>query len=358
MRRQVASERGDRRPARAFTLIELLVVITIIGVLVSILVPAVSSVRSMARTTASSATISTLETGLEQFKADGRIGGAYPPSLSDADGSTGSPTRGQVRSPFAQSLGLTRDFTISGAGLLVWALAGADRLGSPGFRPIRPGKTLWSSDTDDIQGRSGPDQPSVSGAYAIYGPNDPDHPNQPMQARSGPYVDASKVPMSEFDRGASQFVVPTEGVRSGVGNSNGREYPMFLDGFGFPILYYRADAAGVLLADNDPTVPNFDQNHRGKYHWVDNGLLLDHASGVDLHFKGFDGEHAMEFMTGYNYTVQNPFPRGTFQGFIRNEAVSAKLEPHRVDSFLLVSPGKDGRYGTADDVTNFPHNGK
>jgi len=38
--------------------------------------------------------------------------------------------------------------------------------------------------------------------------------------------------------------------------------------------------------------------------------------------------------------------------------VKARLEPARADSYLLISAGADGRYGTADDIANFEHNGQ
>jgi hypothetical protein len=36
-----------------------------------------------------------------------------------------------------------------------------------------------------------------------------------------------------------------------------------------------------------------------------------------------------------------------------NPKITAKLTPHRPNSYLLISPGYDGEYGTADDITNF-----
>ena len=42
-----------------------------------------------------------------------------------------------------------------------------------------------------------------------------------------------------------------------------------------------------------------------------------------------------------------------FYRAIRNEAVSFGVTPHNVDTFILWSAGKDRRYGTEDDITNF-----
>jgi type II secretory pathway pseudopilin PulG len=47
---------------------------------VAIVLPAVGAARRAARAGATSATISVLETGLEQYRGDSRIGGSYPPS--------------------------------------------------------------------------------------------------------------------------------------------------------------------------------------------------------------------------------------------------------------------------------------
>jgi hypothetical protein len=36
--------------------------------------------------------------------------------------------------------------------------------------------------------------------------------------------------------------------------------------------------------------------------------------------------------------------------------VTVNLLPKNRDSYLLISPGPDAKYGTADDVTNFQKN--
>jgi prepilin-type N-terminal cleavage/methylation domain-containing protein len=66
-----------RRAGRGFTLVELMVVISIIGLLVTLLVPVVSSARLIASKTATTKTIKDLSMGLENYKGDF---GEYPPS--------------------------------------------------------------------------------------------------------------------------------------------------------------------------------------------------------------------------------------------------------------------------------------
>lgn len=70
------NQAGDSRRA-AFTLIELLVTIVIIGLLMALLIPAISSVRQTAQVGQVRTEISALTTAMEDFKA---TFGIYPPS--------------------------------------------------------------------------------------------------------------------------------------------------------------------------------------------------------------------------------------------------------------------------------------
>ncbi|WP_166830572.1 type II secretion system protein [Thalassoroseus pseudoceratinae] len=65
------------RQATGFTLIELLIVIVILGILMSLILPAISSARRNARVAQVSTEIKSLESGLENFKAKFDF---YPPS--------------------------------------------------------------------------------------------------------------------------------------------------------------------------------------------------------------------------------------------------------------------------------------
>ena len=332
-----------RRARTGFSLVELLVVIAIIVLLISIVVPALSAARRAAKEASTNAMLGVLSTALQTFEADRRIGGRFPPSLPDLDG-----TSRDVANPYA---GLPNNsggnsFEISGAGLLVWALAGADLLGSPGFRTFDSSSRVWNEDShaDD-----------ENGAYFL---NDS---LQPVHARSGPYVDLSKIEVTRWDENEGSFVIPAE--QEALGDSGSppvtREYPMFLDAFGYPLLYWRADPAGVQMADEDPDRLS-SPNLRGIYHWIDNGRLIDPGSRDVLVLRADNQDHELEWQ---GRAVQTPgrkidYEPGTFQNYIENKDIQAKNHPHRSDSFLLVSPGADGLYGTADDIANFKHDGR
>ncbi len=339
MFRQGGLQRGATGGAHGFTLVELLVVIVIIAILIGLLIPAIGAVRKTARNMSSKATLTAIETGLETFKADGEIGGTYPPSFSDL-GDT-------VENPYAGGPGTIE---ITGAGLLVWALSGADMLGTPGFRPLGSEET-WAESTGH------------SGQYDLYTLNN----GQPLHPRRGPYVSAEKIEMSQA-LGDGAWVVPEEMQIVGQADAT-RQYPMYLDSYGYPILYWRADPAGRKMADR-VRLSGID---RGIYHYRDNSPLVNTAYSTaeqpalalnkaqppgEGHRLAWDGSG--DDCPTYNWNSNPPIlpDYGTFQRFILDERVQAKAQPQRADSYLLISPGFDGLYGTDDDIANFEHNGQ
>jgi len=105
-----------------------------------------------------------------------------------------------------------------------------------------------------------------------------------------------------------------------VNLSNGRTVKA-----GTPILYYRANTAGT-------TIENI-------YNFSDNveiiklmGLVLD----------GNPLMHPMNNTTVFQNAIADP-----------KALVGSKLYPYRPDSYILISAGADGLYGTADDIHNF-----
>ena len=343
-----------RRRAGAFTLVELLAVIAIIGLLISILLPAVGAVRKAAKNTVSRSVLSSLQTALDNYKADGRVGGGYPYSRSDQ---TTTSTLGllNVQSPYDTG----RKFEISGAGLLVWALAGADYLGTPGFNVFRTGgtspSTLWSQDTDAGAVPTGSPDPSQSGAYAMRTTD-----GQPVQPRATRFIEADNARISKRTEASApaQFVFDMEEGKLA------RDYPMFLDAFGFPVLYWRADPAGRRWVDKTPdgSIATTGAD-RGIYHWTDNASLLSSTvpsgSGNPLRTDGSGGaRHRLGWPNGatgdWSWTPPANVPSdSSFPAWIIDRQVQARIAPVRPDSYLLVSPGADGVYGTSDDISNF-----
>ena len=96
---------------------------------------------------------------------------------------------------------------------------------------------------------------------------------------------------------------------------------------GMPILYYRANTS------NTEHLPPPAPPGENIYNYDDNRELVA--------LKTYDGEdHLFEL---------DP---ATFYEEIKNKKISIP-RPYRADSYILISAGPDGKYGTKDDVLNF-----
>jgi prepilin-type N-terminal cleavage/methylation domain-containing protein len=103
---------------------------------------------------------------------------------------------------------------------------------------------------------------------------------------------------------------------------------------GTPILYYRANTSSRMLDGGDPA--------GSIYNIQDNAALVGLGSIRDP-----GAPHALELVF---YSDNGGIVDPKASDFA---AVPAFLWPYRPDSYLLISAGADGLYGTSDDITNF-----
>ena len=283
-----------RLEKHGFTVVELLTVIAIMAMLVGLLAPALNKVGLMAKETKQKAQITGIEMALMAFKSDY---GDYPPS----DWILGS------------------DYC--GAQKLTEALLGRDLLG---FHP----KSSWTA-TDF---RYYPD-PTDSDYQVLL--------DASLQERRGPYLELTTANVFRlenlfYDTGeylkADTFVLcDSFGVKKvPVGEKTMKA--------GTPILYYQANTT----SNNIGRGLNLDE-------WIYDAR--DNWPLVDLGTVTPDGRPGRE----HPLLAEPPkFP--VFYDYIRDPRVPttpATPWPHRPDSYILITAGADGLYGTKDDICNF-----
>lgn len=104
---------------------------------------------------------------------------------------------------------------------------------------------------------------------------------------------------------------------------------------GMPILYYKADLSNNLHDPN--TNPTTTDSKGNIYNYWDNQMLVMLGKPWE---QGVSARHAL--------IDPQRFYKNT-----RNHKIPYPPRPYRADSFILISAGLDGEYGTADDICNF-----
>jgi type II secretory pathway pseudopilin PulG len=282
----------------AFTIVELLTVMSIIVILIGLLVPALNQVKRYAYEVKQKAQLKSIDTAVELFNSefDG-----YPDSTYlDAAGQE-----------------------YCGAMRLCEAVMGQDLQG------VHPDTVFRSDGTDGINTVLYPDATSVSDQR--YRDN--------LSMRKGPYL-----PLESANAFAVSDIYPDTGpfeprhfvlcdvFRRVTNRTTGKK-------IGMPILYYKANTANN---QHDVTTPD---NVENIYNYMDNQSLLllgkpwDNASGTST--------------TPHRLAIENGQPGVRFYWNTKNDKVTTASRPYRADTFILISAGYDGEYGTPDDICNF-----
>lgn len=346
-----------RTTQAAFTLVELLTVIFIIALLSGILIPAISGARTQAKKAATSVLFSNIEKGCEAFNTEF---GAYPQS------------RGL--NPFEQG----NNVMLNGAQWLTLQLIGLDGRGyvKPELRNDKPvnantggdGKIDFNDWRDWYEPAWRTGQPPVR-----------------SYPRSGPFMTAdSKQYVSPVDYAKvnSEAKRASDGNNGGMSLGNNERVPFFVDAFGFPVLYYAANAqVRNVNADNTVTeqpyttgrqggvkVGTYDQADNYSFtgsdalngEFVPNGgsVGMDLGAGVDSATSRLHRLYELGWPPENRALAANeqPINRVKDRTFARFTLDAASMRPKNRDRFILISPGPDRRYGTNDDIRNFQPN--
>jgi prepilin-type N-terminal cleavage/methylation domain-containing protein len=311
-----------------FTLLEVLTAMAIIAVMIGLLLPAIGKIQTVAMVVKQRAQFNAIGTALEAFRSDSGWND-YPPSsytnlAGDKYGVGGS----------------NHDYT--GAQKLAEALVGWDGFG---FHP----KSQWRSDgmATNVLGKDGNPIAGLTSLYHIGTDiNNFETSDENLNIRKGPYLEVEKanaVKVSSLyasnSRVADTYVLADMFRTVKNRKTGGRT--------GMPILYFRADTAktwGVSNAQGIPTDPlNCIYNRDDNFY----GFVLANAPW------DITQRHLMrDDPTIFYQRIKNP----NFPGTAANNYTDAR--PYHADSYILLSAGPDGLYGSADDVYNFDESGQ
>ncbi len=288
--------KSNKKPA--FTIVELLTVMSIIVILIGLLVPALNKVKKFARDVKQRTQLRAIDAAVELFTSEND---RYPPSSA----------KDEAPPPLAWAS--RTDYC--GAMKLGEAMMGQDLLGFHPDSVFRSDGTVGSS------------------ATLLY------QPSTIVARRGGPYLqlenaNAYKLGDLYWENGmttgplnADRFVLCD--VYNAVTNKSTSKK------VGMPILYYKANTTNTLHLPDDPDNPN------NIYNYMDN---------YELVALGLPGQQPPP--AGPTHDLIDPSPRRFYLNTM-NDQIITPTRPYRADSFILISAGFDGEYGTADDICNF-----
>jgi len=278
------------RLKRAFTIVELLTVLAVLALLVGLLIPSLIMARNAARVAKQRVQLASIDQALLAFRNDD---GDYPP-LPPKEPDTGMPVEPGY----------------CGAQMLAEAFFGLDLLG---YYP----ETSWNGDISEYTMGAGSvladrkkryldlESVDVVTVNDLYGEK-----GQIGQLVSGTYVICDVFGRMDVTIGTEQKKV------------------------GLPILYFKAD----------PSKFSFSMGTL-------NDNVYDIRDNLQLIVTQMLFDQNVNNLPANAHKIMNNFFLEEYK--IVDPKITTKNWPHRPDSYILISAGLDGLYGTSDDITNF-----
>jgi prepilin-type N-terminal cleavage/methylation domain-containing protein len=304
---------------RGFTIVEMLTVMGIIAILIGLLVPALNQVKDFSKRIQQKAQFHSIDVALELFKNEF---GAYPES-KDNSIVTVNP---YDATPYC------------GANKLAEALVGIDLLG------FHPKSGFTALGVNDIDGDNTEE--------VIY------HPAAAVTSSAGTYTETAAQNVA-----ARKKFIDLENANAFQMKDIYTNYGSFLQNSfvlcdiysqkrnsgtktGMPILYFKARTAYQFQDYTDTNAEADDV-----YYIYDNSNLLDLGTPADQSVSHplWTGALATDLLT-FEEIVLNKQVQIATKTVALPDGIK---QPYRADSYFLLSAGKDGLYGTSDDLLNF-----
>ena len=341
----------------AFTLIELLTVVAIIGLLIGILLPSLSAARKQAFKAKVKAQVSAIAKALEMFKNDV---GDYPESAKRLDPTDDS----SYSAPPGEPEVSRHDTTLYGAQALVRALVGVDLKGYVDHTKARNynrefAPPWWYDDRNSCDPDSDCDYES------------------PLPRENKYFNETHSIVRTVCAQTGCAAIGQEESLRGLRPSSISWKNTQFVmvDAFEYPILYYKANPRGTILCDNSvqsgtgaDAFAVYDPQNIPYYNLLDNDVFTGSRGtgaifgtsnepgwrfGIEFHPIGVLGKiDDPDDVLGLAGGITMPFAR-YIHDHKSEEASSGTIKPLNPDTYLLISAGPDGIYGTNDDINNF-----
>ncbi len=310
------------RGISAFSLIELLVVIAIIAMLTGVLVPGMKAMNRAAKSLKQKSVFHGYETGLELFSRD----------FDDYPDSGVLPRGGSSD-------------LICGAQHLAEAMMGIDQ---KGFDP----KSKWYSANNNYAGTDIYASAARGSSAAEVAASDNrrkelyvEQKDDGCYALEDVYFGGSILPVySPSGFGQARAPVLTDIFRRKrvqLTTASGVDIQVKI---GSPVLYFKADTT----TSNFKGTPPLGNHTRFVYNYEDNRAIIELGTVLDQTVKHRYDQNENEIVNG-----QSRNGLEFFYHKIMDQGVDAYEKPHNAKTFILMSAGWDGVFGTKDDVTNF-----